>query len=63
MEITNIAVLAPLIVVSLLLTVVAIVDLIRRPETNGPKVVWALVILFLSTIGPILYFIFGRRDV
>jgi len=62
MEMNNIGIVAPLIAVTLLLMVIALIDLIKRPQTNGPKWVWALVILFISTIGPILYFIFGRKE-
>lgn len=62
METINFALLAPLIAVSLLLVVIALVDLIKRPQTNGPKLVWVVVILFISTLGPILYFIFGRKE-
>jgi len=62
MEMINIGVLAPFIVVSLLLVLIAVIDLIRRPQTNGPKWIWALVILFISTLGPIIYFIFGRKE-
>ncbi|WP_409276029.1 PLD nuclease N-terminal domain-containing protein [Neobacillus sp. SCS-31] len=55
-------ILLPILLIQLVLLVVAIVDLIRTEETNGPKWVWALVILAFSFIGPIVYFIFGRRN-
>lgn len=50
----------PLIILQLIVLVIAIIDLVRH-ETNGPKWVWALVIIFINIIGPIIYFIFGRR--
>ncbi|TDL32073.1 PLDc_N domain-containing protein [Jeotgalibacillus sp. S-D1] len=62
MEEINFAILAPLVAISLLLVVIALVDLVKRPQTNGPKLVWALVILFITTLGPIVYFVFGRKD-
>lgn len=62
MESINFAVIAPILVINLLLVTIALVDLIKRPQTNGPKFIWVLVILFISTIGPILYFIFGRKE-
>jgi hypothetical protein len=40
----------------------ALVDLIRRERTKGPKWLWALIIVFVNLIGPILYFIIGRED-
>lgn len=52
----------PLIVISLLLTVIALVDCLRNDETRGPKVVWILIILLINLVGPILYFVVGRRN-
>lgn len=53
---------APLFVVQFILMVVALIDLMRIHQTKGPKWVWALVIVFISTLGPIIYFIFGRKS-
>lgn len=58
----NWALVAPLIGIQLILLVVALIDLIRIRSTNGPKWVWALVIIFFNVIGPIVYFIFGRKS-
>lgn len=44
------------------LTVAALIDLARREKTKGPKWVWLLVILLVSTFGPILYFVIGRQE-
>jgi hypothetical protein len=52
----------PLVLLQLTLMIVALVDLIRREKTRGPKWVWVLVILLGELIGPIIYFIFGRED-
>lgn len=40
----------------------AVKDLLRRPaaQVNGPKVAW-FAVSFLNFIGPIAYFLFGRR--
>ena len=58
-----IAVLLPLIIVEVVLLVVALYDLTRpnRRVRGDSKVVWALIIIFVSTIGPILYFLAGRE--
>lgn len=55
---------APVLAIQLILIIVALVDLIRRdPEqVKGSKWIWAPVILFISLLGPIIYFIAGRRD-
>jgi len=58
----NIAVLAPVLIINLILIIVAVIDLIRIENTRGPKWLWAIVILFVNLIGPVLYFIVGRRN-
>ncbi|WP_449538033.1 PLD nuclease N-terminal domain-containing protein [Ferdinandcohnia sp. Marseille-Q9671] len=57
----NWALAAPIIVIQLILMVTALVDLFRSEETNGPKALWAVVILFISILGPVLYFVIGRK--
>jgi hypothetical protein len=52
----------PLVLLQLTLMIVALVDLVRREKTRGPKWVWTLVIIFGELIGPIIYLIFGRED-
>ncbi|MBU9711126.1 PLD nuclease N-terminal domain-containing protein [Evansella tamaricis] len=54
--------LAPIAIVSFVLMIVAMVDCFKHGKTNGPQWVWILVIVFVNLIGPILYFIFGRRS-
>ena len=65
MEIVNdpnqwLLILLPLLILQFILLVVALLDLVKRPETNGPKWVWLLVIVLINLIGPVLYFVFGR---
>ena len=45
------------------LLVAALYDLTRpnRRVQGDNKVVWALIIIFVATIGPILYFLAGRE--
>jgi hypothetical protein len=54
--------LIPIIIIELGLLIFALVDLIRRPKTRGPKWVWALVIILINFVGPIVYLIVGRDD-
>jgi hypothetical protein len=54
--------LIPIFLLQIALIVVALVDLVRRERTKGPKWVWALVILFINIIGPIIYLLFGREE-
>ncbi|MCM3122028.1 PLD nuclease N-terminal domain-containing protein [Mesobacillus sp. AQ2] len=58
----NWALIAPILVIQVILLIVALVDLIRIEKTNGPKWLWAVIILLINIIGPILYFVIGRRN-
>jgi hypothetical protein len=55
---------APLAVIELGLVVFALADLLRpeRRVVGGSKLAWALVILLVGTIGPLVYLLAGRRD-
>jgi len=54
--------LIPVILLQIGLMVVALVDLIRRERTRGPKWAWALVVVFINIIGPVVYLLFGREE-
>ncbi len=58
----NWGIIMPLLVIQFLLVIIALIDWIRTEETNGPKWAWLLVILFISLLGPVLYFVIGRRQ-
>lgn len=57
-------ILAPLIAIEFGLIVLALRDLIKRERRvrGDNKAVWALVILLISWIGPVLYFAAGREE-
>jgi hypothetical protein len=59
---TLLPLLIPIVLIELALMVIALVDLIRRERTKGPKWVWALVVVLINIIGPIVYLLFGRED-
>jgi hypothetical protein len=54
--------LIPIVLLQLGLMGFALLDLIRRESTKGPKWIWALVIIFVNLIGPIVYFLVGREE-
>ncbi len=54
--------LIPILIIQLALVIAALVDLIRREKTKGPKWLWVLIILFFNMIGPIVYFVVGRDE-
>lgn len=55
--------LLPVLLLLLAFQVSALVNLIRRERvTGGKKWVWALIILISNPLGPLAYFVFGRKD-
>lgn len=58
------AILIPILVIQFGLLVFALYDLTRptRRVKGDSKVIWALIIIFINLIGPILYFLVGRED-
>ena len=59
-----VALLAPIVILQLGLMIAALIDLDRsdRRVRGGSKIVWALIVVFLNLIGPILYFVVGREE-
>jgi hypothetical protein len=62
LETINWALIAPIFVIQAILLIIALIDLIKVEKTFGPKWVWGLVIVLINIIGPILYFVIGRRN-
>jgi hypothetical protein len=55
--------LIPVIILEFGLLIWALLDVIKRQYvTGGNKVVWILVIVLVNIIGPIVYFLFGRKE-
>jgi hypothetical protein len=56
--------LIPLLVLQLVLMGVGLYDLTRpeRRVKGDSKVVWALIIILVNLLGPLLYFLFGREE-
>ncbi|MGO9179889.1 MAG: PLD nuclease N-terminal domain-containing protein [Candidatus Limnocylindrales bacterium] len=54
----------PLVILQLVLMVLAAVDLFRdeRHVRWVSKPIWALVIVFVNIVGPLVYFFIGRED-
>jgi hypothetical protein len=59
-----VALLLPIVAIQLGLMIAALIDLEHadRQVRGGSKLVWALVIVFLNIVGPIVYFIAGREE-
>lgn len=58
------AILVPIIAIEVGLLAFALYDLTRpsRRVRGDSKVVWALIIIFVNLIGPILYLLVGREE-
>lgn len=54
--------LIPIIILQFGLMIAALIDLVKREKTKGPKWVWILVIVLVNLFGPIVYFIAGRDE-
>jgi heme/copper-type cytochrome/quinol oxidase subunit 2 len=55
-------VLIPILLLELGLMIYCVIDLVKREKTNGPKWMWALIIVLVNIIGPVIYLIVGRKD-
>jgi hypothetical protein len=51
----------PLAIIQFVLFITALVSLVKKQVHAMDKVIWALIIIFISTIGPIVYFAFGSN--
>lgn len=53
----------PLALLQLILLITAIIHLVKNDRlASNDKIVWALVIILINIIGPIIYLIFGRKE-
>lgn len=58
----NWSIVTPILIIQVILIIIALFDLKKAEQTNGPKWMWALIIVFINIIGPVIYFIIGRRE-
>jgi hypothetical protein len=56
------AIIVPFLLIQAILMIIALIDLIKADNVNGRKGMWVFIVVVLNTIGPIAYFIFGRRN-
>lgn len=61
-EVIPVQVLLPILIIQFILVIIALISCFKAEVTRGPKWMWILIIIFTSMLGPILYFIFGRRE-
>ena len=55
--------LIPLTIIQIVLMSLALIDLLNRKKvTGGNKFIWAMVIVLINMVGPVLYFVIGRKE-
>lgn len=59
-----IPILLPLVIVQVIFQILSLVDLFKRQkeEIRGERVLWVFVIILLGILGPVLYFLLGRKQ-
>ncbi|EIZ2750591.1 PLDc N-terminal domain-containing protein [Listeria monocytogenes] len=62
MDKTQIALIIPVILLYLALLLTAIIDLTKNWNERKNPVIWLVVIIVINIFGPIVYFIFGRKE-
>lgn len=45
----------------LVIDVVVVIDILKGNKDNEKKILWIIVVIFLPVLGPILYYIIGRK--
>ncbi|WP_080845776.1 PLD nuclease N-terminal domain-containing protein [Cytobacillus gottheilii] len=58
----NWGLLLPFFILQAILLILALIDIFRNKQLNGPKWMWILIVLVGNILGSVLYFIFGRRQ-
>jgi hypothetical protein len=54
--------LIPILIIQIGLQIYALVDLGRQPTVRGSKALWVVIIVLGEILGPIIYFIFAKRE-
>lgn len=62
MDKTQIALIIPIIILYLALLLTAIIDLGKNWQIRKNPLIWLFVILFINILGPVIYFVFGRKE-
>ncbi|GLO65353.1 PLD nuclease N-terminal domain-containing protein [Oceanobacillus kimchii] len=53
----------PFVIIQIILMIIALIDWSKNKESfDSMKLVWLIVIIFLNIFGPIIYFLFARRN-
>jgi len=58
---TILAIIIPVAIIQLVLFITALVSVIKKDVPGADKLIWVLLIIFVGTIGPIVYFAVGSN--
>ena len=45
----------------LIIDILVIIDIIKGSKDNEKKILWIVIVVFLPVLGPILYYLIGRK--
>jgi len=45
----------------LVIDILVIIDIIKGNKDNEKKILWVIIVVFLPVLGPILYYLIGRK--
>lgn len=52
----------PIVALQLILLIAALRDIMKRKSTHGSRQMWIFIVVFINILGPVLYFVFGRKE-
>jgi len=45
----------------IVIDVIVITDILRSSKDNEKKILWVLAVIFLPVLGPVLYYVIGKK--
>jgi hypothetical protein len=42
--------------------IIVIIDIVRGPKDTEKKILWIIAVIFLPILGPILYYVVGKKE-
>lgn len=45
----------------IVIDVIVVMDILRSSKDNEKKILWVLAVIFLPILGPVLYWVMGRK--
>ena len=57
-----IPVLAPIVILQAALLILSLVSILRKEAATDRKILWILIVIFISLVGPVIYFAFGSKQ-